>query len=325
MTQPTVSVVIVNWNGLRFLPACLDALARQTYTDFEIVMVDNASVDGSVDLVRRSYPAVRLIENRENVGFAIANNQALADCAGRYIALLNNDTAADRGWLGALVGALDAHPDAAGASGTVVALEDPSRVIFTTPKIDPRSARAIWVKEPAPLTPVDYLSGNSMLVRRSAVDHLGFLDPGYVAYFEETDWCARAIRAGYTLLYVPEAVCAHKEMGSASTEFHAFQMERNRIRFALKNFDPDALPGFLFSYAVDAARAIVRNIRDRRPEQNRIIARAWAWNLRHLPATLAARRRDLGRIGPVMRSYNRSLPLRDRVSDGHGGLRVRAA
>jgi len=318
---PAVSVVIVNWNGLHFLPACFDGLAAQTYKDFEIILIDNASVDGSVQAIRRDYPHVRLVENDANVGFAVANNQALAPCRGRYVALLNNDTAANPGWLAGLVRALDGHPNAAGACGTVVALEDPARVIFTTPKIDAHAARAIWVREPSPLARVDSLSGNSMLVRRAAIDHLGFLDPAYVAYYEETDWCARALRAGYDLLYTPEAVCAHKEFGSATGDFHPYHMERNRVRFALKNFDADRLPRFLALYAADVARTLARNVRDRDPLRSRIVGRAFAWNARHLPATLAARRRDLARIGPRMRSYNRTLPLREHVSDGLGGLR----
>ena len=321
MADPAVSVVVVNWNGWHFLPGCLDALAGQTFQDFEVLLVDNGSVDRSVEQIRQRYPWVRVIENRENLGFAVANNQALEHCRGRFVALLNNDTAADPGWLAALVGALEQHPNAAGASGTIVALDDPTRVIFTTPKIDPWSARAIWVEQPAPLTRVDGLSGSAMLLRRSAIDRLGLFDPAYVAYFEETDWSARALMAGYDLLYVPEGVVAHKERGSTTADFHLYQMTRNRLRFALKNFDPDALPRFALHYAYDLVRTLARHVRDGRPRDNLLVARAVGWNLRHLPATLAARRRDLARIGRSRRSYNRSLPLRGRASDGRGGLR----
>ena len=321
MSRPAVSLIIANWNGRHYLPACLDALAVQTLADHEVVLVDNASADGSVELVRQAYPWVRLIENRANVGFAVANNQALAHCRGHAIGLLNNDTAAAPDWLATLVAALAAHPRAAGACGTVVSLDDPGRVIFTTPKVDARSAAAVWVNQAAPLTAVDTLSGNSMLVRRAVIDHIGFLDPAYGAYYEETDWCARALRAGYDLLYVPEAVVAHKQMGSAAGNFHAYQMARNRLRFALKNFDAAALPLFFLLYGRDVVRIITRSLCDGHPEQAATLARALLWNARHLPATLAARRRDLARLGPRRRSYYRSLPLRAFVSDGRGGLR----
>ncbi len=318
---PAVSVVVVTWNGWHFLPGCLDALAAQSFRDFEVVLVDNGSVDGSVEQVRQRYSWVRLIENRENLGFAVANNQALEHCRSRFIALLNNDTRVDPGWLAALVDALERHPNAAGASGTIVSLDEPTRVIFTTPKVDPRSARAIWVEQPAPLCRVDGLSGSCALLRRAVIDRLGLFDPAYWAYFEETDWCARALIAGWDLLYVPEAVVAHKERGSTTADFLLYQITRNRLRFALKNFDRSALPRFALHYAYDLARTLARHLRDGRPRDNLLVARAVAWNLRHLPATLAARRRDLARIPPPRRSYNRSLPLRDRSSDGCGGLR----
>jgi GT2 family glycosyltransferase len=318
---PTVSVVVVNWNGWRYLAGCLAALTRQTYADLEIVVVDNGSTDGSVERLRRDYPCVRLIENRENVGFAVANNQALAHCRGRYIALVNNDAAPASDWLATLVATLDEHPNAAGACGVTVALDEPSRVIFTTPKIDPWSARAIWVKAAAPLTAVDTLTGWGMLVRREVIDRLGFFDPAHLAYYEETDWCARALRAGYDLLFAPGATIAHKEQGSASADFHFQQMARNRLRFALRNFDRAWLIGFLPAYTRDLAYDAARNLRDGRGGWNWLLVRAVGWNIRRLPATLAARRRDLARIGPGAQSYNRSLPLRHRASDGRGGLR----
>ena len=316
-----VSLIIVNWNGRHYLEGCLASLAQQDYTDCEIVLVDNASVDDSVAFIRERYPAVRLIENVENVGFAGANIQALEWCRGEYIGLLNNDTEIHPGWLERLVAALDAAPDAGGACGTIYSLEDRERVIFTLPKVDPRSGGVVWVKQPAPRCRVDYLLGASMLARRSAIQRIGFLDPAYVAYFEEIDWCARALRAGYDLLYVPEAIVWHKERGSTSVEFHTYQMARNRVRFVLKNFDVDFLPTFPPHYALDIARSFARFIRDGQWQYIWLVARTWLWNVRHLRATLAARRRDLTRIGPARRSYNRSLPLRHHVSDGRGGLR----
>ena len=316
-----VSLIIVNWNGRHYLEGCLASLAQQEYADFEIVLVDNASVDGSVAFVRERYPAVRLIQNEENLGFAVANIQALEWCRGDYVGLLNNDTEVHPAWLRSLVATLDAARGAAGACGAIYSLEDRDRVIFTLPKIDPRSGGAVWVRQPAPLCRVDYLSGTSMLMRRSVIERIGFLDPEYFAYFEETDWCARALRAGYDLLYVPEAIVWHKERGSTSVEFHTYQMARNRLRFVLKNFDADLLPAFLLYYAVDIARIFARFIRDGHPQHVLIVTRAWLWNLRHLTDTVAARRRDLARIGPNRRSYNRSLPLRHHQSDGRGGLK----
>jgi hypothetical protein len=101
-------------------------------------------------------------------------------------------------------------------------------------------------------------------------------------------------------------------------------MARNRLRFALKNVDIDLLPRFVIHYTLDTVRALARGLRDRRPGHAWLLARALAWNLGQLPATVPARRRDAARSGPGARSYNRSLPLRDRASDGQGGLRPAA-
>lgn len=314
-----VSVVVVNWNGRRYLEGCLGSIAAQDFRDVETILVDNGSTDGSLALVRERFRWVRTLANETNLGFAAANNQALRACSGEYIALLNNDAEVDRSWLVHLVRALDAAPRAAGVCGTVRSLDERDRVLATLPKVDPRSGRAIWVNQVAPAGPVDYLSGNSMLIRRSALERVGELDAAYVAYYEETDWCARALRAGYDLLYVPEAVVWHKEAASSSASFHAYQMARNRVRFALKNFDVSALPGFVLFLALDIGRDLLRAIRDRAWGRIWLTLRALGWNVMHLGDTLAARRRDLGRLGAT-RSYNRSLPLRRARSDGRGGL-----
>lgn len=315
-----VSIIVVNWNGWHYLEGCLASLAVQEYADSQVILVDNASHDGSVERVREQFPTVQIIRNRKNLGFALANIQALPRCTGEYICLLNNDTAADPDWLRLLVAAMDESPNAAAVGGTLVALEDRSFISFTTPKIDPTSGRAIWVNHPSGRRSVDWLVGCSMLMRRSAIEQIGFLDPTYTAYYDETDWCARAIRAGYDLVYVPEAIVAHKQSGTTSAEFHDYMMERNHLRFVLKNFDLDALPRFARQYVSEVWRDVAQNWRTGKHARNRLLLRALAWNLLHLSETIVARRHDLARMRRPNHSYNRSLPLRAYASDGLGGL-----
>lgn len=300
-----VSVIVVNWNGIGFLRGCLDSLRAQTYRQHEVILVDNGSTDGSVALVRDEYPEVILVQSPRNAGFIGGNALGLRVARGGWIALLNNDTVAEPGWLAALLDA--AQPaDVAGTTGKVFALDDPALVIFTLPLIDPRTGRARWTNADYPTTEVHYLSGNNLVVKRSVLDEVGFLDPGYEAYFEETDWCARMIRAGYRLLYTPDARIRHKQLGSTSLEQNRYLMERNRVRFALKNFDSPALALFLPLYALDAARRLWRGHDEFGVAWRPLIPRAIAWNLRQLPRTLLARWRDLGRLR-YCRSYNRSL------------------
>jgi GT2 family glycosyltransferase len=300
-----VSIIVVNWNGRDYLPGCLDALRAQTYRRHEVILVDNGSSDGSVALVRERYPEVVLVQSPRNTGFTGGNLLGLRVARGSWIALLNNDTIAEPGWLAALIEA--ARPaDVAGATGMVLALDDPGRVAFTLPLLDPRTGRALWTNAEHPVGEVHYLSGNNLVVKRVVLDEVGFLDPEYEAYYEETDWCARMIRAGYRLLYTPHARIRHKELGSTSLERNRYLMERNRIRFVLKNFDPPALLRFLPLYALDAARRLWRGHDEFGVAWRPLIPRAVGWNLRHLPGTLRARWRDLGRLR-YRRSYNGSL------------------
>jgi GT2 family glycosyltransferase len=110
--QPLFSVVIPNWNGAHYLPACLDTLREQTYPNVEIIVADNASTDGSLDLLRDQYPDVRIVALPENRGFTGACNAGMGAARGDYIALLNNDTEVDPGWVVGVVGAFERHPEA---------------------------------------------------------------------------------------------------------------------------------------------------------------------------------------------------------------------
>lgn len=318
--NPQVSIIIVNWNGRQYLPGCLSGLRTQTFRDFEVILVDNGSTDGSVDLVQSEFPEVRVVTSPVNVGFARGNNIGFEHARGQYVALLNNDTEADAYWLQELVRVLESSEEIAGVCGTMHSLEHKERVIFTLTKIDPLSAAAYWINQASKQRDVDYLMGGGMVLRRSVLDRIGHLDGEYFAYYEETDWCARAIRAGYRLVYVPTAVFYHKERGTGADTFQYFMMWRNRIRFALKNFDGSYLLLFPLFCALDIGRHIVSNLRQSRSAFNLLILKAIWYNLLRLPGIVAARRRDLGRIGQ-RRSYNRSLPLRRVKCDGKGGYK----
>jgi GT2 family glycosyltransferase len=318
--EATVSIIIVNWNGRRYLRDCLSSLRRQTFQDFEVIMVDNASTDGSVDLVRSEFPEVRVVTSPVNVGFAQGNNMGFEYAHGKYVALLNNDTEADAHWLEELVTALESSEEIAGACGTMHSLDRKERVIFTLTKIDPLSAAAYWINAPSKQRDVDYVMGSATLLRRSVIDRIGALDAEYFAYYEETDWCARAIRAGYRFVYVPTAIFYHEERGSTAEPFRYYMMWRNRFRFALKNFDASYLLVFPVFCAADIVRHLVSNSQLSKKGFNFLILRALWYNLTRLRILIAARRRDLGRIEP-RGSYNRSLPLSKIRCDGKGGLR----
>ncbi len=309
-TPPLASIIIANWNGQAFLPRCLAALQAQTYRHHEVILVDNASSDDSVAYVRRHFPVVTIVQSTRNRGFIGGTILGLRHARGTWVALLNNDTVADPHWLEALLAAAQ-PPDVAGATGKVYALGEPARVLFTLPLIDRLTGRARWtIADPGP-SDVHYLAGNNLIVKREVLAAVGFLDPDFGMYYEETDWCARMIRAGYRLVYTPHAIIWHKEQGSTSLATNRYLMERNRIRFVIKNFDPLFLALFVPLYAAEALRRLCRDRDEAGVALRPIIPRAIGWNLRHLPGTVRARRRDLGRLRR-RRSYNRSLPYHAR-------------
>ncbi len=315
----TVSSIIVNWNGEKYLDACLDTVFKQTLSHKEIILVDNASSDRSIEIVKKKYPSVIIIQNKDNLGFAVGNNIGFKYSTGKYIAMINNDTELHPQWTEKLVEFMENHENVAGASGKTYSLTEREKLIWTTPKIDHRSGKAIWVKSEVSSRPVDYLLGHGVIFRRSVIEKIGFLDEEYWAYYEETDLCARIIRSGFKLFYIPEAIIWHKEMGSSSWDFNYYMMARNRIRFVLKNFDLSYFPIFIFYWTQEMLREVAKNYKTGAKNYNLLLIKALFWNLIQLPKTIKARNRDLKKLS-LKKSYNKSLPLRNCKSDGFGGL-----
>lgn len=241
--EPDLSIVVVSWNTRDDLRACLDAVpAACAPLVPQILVVDNASSDGSPAMVREAFPHVELIETGANLGFAAGNNRALPRCRGRVTVLLNPDTVAAPGSLARLVEFLDARPEA-GACGPLLtdALGRPTLTWGTGPRlryhllslIDP--ARR-WLPGPlrqatsARLGPdggppfrVGYVVGACLAAPRAAWDRVGPLDERFFLYFEETDWCRRAAALGLSVWCVPEARVAHLE-GRAAARVSRFSL-----------------------------------------------------------------------------------------------------
>lgn len=222
-----LDVVIVSYNTRQLLDHCLRSLPAACHGIKVLTyVVDNASRDGSAEMVEREHPAVRLIRNSDNKGFAHANNAALGQCSGRYVVLLNPDTIVRPGALSRLVQFMDETPSA-GYCGPKLLNEDgslqPSARRFPTvlsaayaildlQRRRPLSRHTLEMHAVLDLTgpaPVDWMTGACLLVRRAAIDQVGLLDDGYFMYFEETDWCRRMARAGWQGWYVPDAEVVH--------------------------------------------------------------------------------------------------------------------
>jgi GT2 family glycosyltransferase len=230
-----LSVVIVNWNTRDLLRDCLTSVIAATGgLATEVLVVDNASSDGSAAMVRARFPSVRLIESPRNVGFAAGNNLALRQACGRHILLLNSDTLVRGEVLGASVAWLDAHPQA-GVMGPLVLNADESLQPSCSgfPSLRNLALQLLGVTRIARLDgyrltgwdrstarPVDVVSGAAMFVRRAAMEEVGLLDESFFFYGEETDWCHRFARAGWEVVFVPIRAVTHFGGGSVRALNH---------------------------------------------------------------------------------------------------------
>ncbi len=250
-TVTDLSVVIVNWNTAPLLRNCLDSLpAACDGLTREVLVVDNASRDGSAELVRTAYPGVTLLESGANRGFAGGNNLALPRCRGAFVLLLNPDTVCPPGSLARLI-AFARNQERLGAVGPLLTDAEGTPTItwgwFPAPRhhwlgfLDParRLRGPFWgervVHVPArsePSREVDYVAGACLLMPRAALDKVGPLDERYFLYFEETDWCLRARAAGLAVWYCAVSEVVHLE-GRAAATVSDFSLRQFQLSYRL--------------------------------------------------------------------------------------------
>lgn len=294
-----VSIILVNYNGRRFLPDCLDALARQRFPAWrtEVLLVDNASTDDSLSFVRQHYPWVRIVESTHNRGFAAGNNLGVSLARGQWVVLLNTDTIPEPTWLAELVHAAE-HTDALGLASRLLFPGEPAR-INSTGLVLYRDGRGADRGE-GELDCGQYDQdgevfggcGASLLIRRDDYLALGGLDERLFMYYEDLDFAWRARLRGGRFRYVPRSVVRHLQAGSAGSgsPFQLYHIERSRTIVALKN-----APAALAAYALAGclARCLRACWRVRRLGLARTLAhwRAAASVLWHLPAVCCDRLR----------------------------------
>ena len=261
-----VTVVIPNWNGERFLPACLESVRRQSFEDFDTVLVDNGSTDGSVALVSQDFSEVRVLPLGENRGFSAAVNAGIRTSHTEYVALLNNDTETDQGWLEALVRAAEVHPEAGSFASKLVDFND-RRILDGVGDVLRRSGLPYRLGHGEPdcgqYAEAAFVFGacaGAALYRRSMLDEIGLFDEDFFANCEDGDLSFRAQLAGYRCLYVPESVVYH--MGSATFGKRSPTATRlgtrNSLCLLVKNLPASLVPGLLpFFLAGQLSRLMV--------------------------------------------------------------------
>ena len=201
-----VSIIIVNYNTADFLPRCLESISAQQNVIYQVIVVDNGSQDNSHDIVKRTFPWVTLITNKENIGFARANNQALKHCRGNYVYFLNPDTEVRKGALKNMVGFLDTHPEI-GLAGTQLLNPDGTpHSSFERRYPGQRYARKGLEGFKGDIA---WVMGSSMIARRHIINSLGGFDERYFLYGEDADMCLSVRKAGWLIGYIRDSEVVH--------------------------------------------------------------------------------------------------------------------
>jgi len=242
---PLTSVIIPNWNGAHHLPTCLESLRRQTYPHFEVIVADNGSTDGSLDLLARDYSWVRVLPLGENRGFAGACNAGMRIAQGEFIVLLNNDTEADPRWLEEVVAAFERHPEA-GIVASKMLLFDRRDTFHTAGdfyRLDGIPGnRGVWQRDEGQYDREEYVfsaCGGSAAYRRVMLEQVGLLDEDFFYSCEDVDLAWRAQLAGWRCVYAPHAVVYHKLSATGGGTTASFYDGRNFIYLLAKDYPGD--------------------------------------------------------------------------------------
>jgi GT2 family glycosyltransferase len=306
----TITIVIINWNGSKYLVDCLKCLEIQTLPKFSVILVDNGSSDNSIQLVRENFNNVKIIALENNLGFAGGNNIALKKIETKYIALLNNDAMPHSDWLANIVDALENHPEAGFAASKMLFYHKPDQIdragdVFTTAGTALLRGRG---KNADAYCQKEYVFGacaGAALYRTEMLRDIGLFDEDFFLLYEDVDISFRAQLRGYKCIYVPEAVVYHVGSGSIGddTPTSVYYSHRNLEWVYIKNM-PDGLikktivPHLIYDLAAlffftakgrggnylkakrDAFKGIRKALHKRRKiQKNKKVLDGYIWNL----------------------------------------------
>ncbi len=297
---PLVSIIIANWNGGHTFEDCLRALSKIFYKNFEIILVDNNSTDASENLIKNFFPPskFKIVKNKENLGFATANNQALKYVKGKYVLLLNNDTKVHPDFLKLLITKAESDP-LIGVIQPKIYMMDKENYLDNAGSL----ITSIGFFEHVGFGEKDgkkfdsereilSAKGACMLIRTKVINEIGLFDKDFFSYFEETDFCWRVWLIGYKVIFYPKAHIYHKvgftikRLDVLNINFHYY---KNRISSLIKNLEFKnlifILPAHLF---VSFGIAFVFLIR-RQPKNTLMILKAIWWNIKNISKTIKKR------------------------------------
>lgn len=312
--MPAISVIIVNFNGEGYLRDCLSSLAAQTFRDFEVLVVDNGSGDGSLRLMEEEFPWVRVVPLKMNTGFAKGNNIGFQASSSKYVVTLNNDTVVDRRWLKALYEVAGSDRDIGMVASKILLGKEGSVIDSTGMLIYPDGMTRQRGKGQADtgqfngMREVLFPSACAALYRREMLDEIGPFDEDFFFYCEDADLGLRGRLAGWKAVLAPDAVVRHLYSGTAGkySGFKAFHIERNRFWVLLKDLPLSYIILFPFHtarrytvqlYGLVSGKGSVARFAEGsgKGELVKVVIRAWLEMVSGIPAVLGKRRTVWGR------------------------------
>ncbi len=275
MSVPRVSITIPTWNGKHHLETCLPSLKRQTFQDFEVIIVDNGSQDGTLEWLHDYYPDMRIEAQATNIGVTAAFNVGVQAAQGEYIVLLNNDTEAEPNWLEELVRVADKYPTAGSVSSKMKVWADRT-LIHTAGDYYTVSGRpgnrGVWQKDDGRWEQEEWIfgpCGGAGLYRRTLFETVGTFDDRFGSYLEDVDLAWRAQLAGLGCVFAPHAVVYHKISATGGGAFASFYNGRNWIYVLIKNMPTSLLRRFVFAILREQLKVSVEALKAWRGEAAR--------------------------------------------------------
>jgi GT2 family glycosyltransferase len=301
-----VSIIVVNWNGEAYLEQCLASLSQQSCANNEIILVDNGSSDHSLHLVRKNFPKIKLVELAYNSGFTGGNSAGLSVAQGEFIALVNNDTKAERDWLEKLLEPMVDEPTI-GICASKLVIDGTDRIDSagdgaTTAGVGFNRGFRVSRREYSSFEPVFAACAAAALYRREMINDIGFLDEDFFLYDEDVDLSFRAQLAGWKCMYVPDAIVYHK--GNATSvrlsDTHVYHHTRNVEFVWIKNMPTGLMVRFAHHKIIQEVGSFCYLC------------------LRHMKWRAFFRaKRDALKMLPVMLGKRKRIQRRRRVSNHH--------
>lgn len=290
--RPLVSILTVNFNQAEVTCQLIRSLRRMTYTNIEIVVVDNGSEKDDPSIISQQFPEIIYLETGKNLGFAGGNNFGLVHCQGEYVLFINNDVEVEPDFLEPLLQAFSEYPKVGMVSPRIHFYDEPGLIQYagSTP-MNPftiRNSGIGWRQKDtgqyleSRLTA--YIHGAAMMVPRKVMEEVGLMYDDYFLYYEELDWCYRVNKAGYQIVYVGQSLVHHKESVSTgrNSPLKTYYLTRNRLLFARRNFDFwERFASMIFFTFISLPKNLMFFVIKRDWDLIRPFLRGVWWNLTH--------------------------------------------